>query len=210
MGKRGRGERAGLSQEAVLAAAQRLVEAEGLDALSMRRLARELRVMPNSLYSWFPSKSALLEGLMDAALADVAAPEPDDGEWREGLAEIMRQSRRAVLRHPELVPLFLARPSVGPNALRLGEATFALLRRGGLTGERAVEAFRALLIYSLGYAAFESPRRTDPDPEARAARGVSAFGSTPGLADVARPLAQSPTDAHFEAGLRWLLDGIAA
>ena len=51
-------------------------------------------------------------------------------------------------------PVFLARPGLGPNAARLGEITFGLLRRGGLEGERAVEALRVLLVYSLGFAAF--------------------------------------------------------
>jgi TetR/AcrR family transcriptional regulator, tetracycline repressor protein len=208
-GTRGRGQRAGLSREAVLDAARVVVESEGLGSLSMRRLAGELGVMPNSLYSWFESKSALLDALMDAALAGVAAPGPDAADWREGLAELMRESRRAVLGQPELVPLFLSRQAVGPNALRLGEVTFALLARGGLEGERAVEAFRALLIYTLGYAAFEAPRRAEAEPEERAARGVAAFERSPGLAAVAGPLAAPLDDAHFETGLRWLLDGIA-
>jgi TetR/AcrR family transcriptional regulator, tetracycline repressor protein len=112
------------------------------------------------------------------------------------------------------VPVFLNRPGMGPNAVRLGEITFGLLRRGGLEGERAVEAFRVLLIYSLGFAAFQA-RRLPEDDRARSARAEAAFASLPEdrfpeMRRLARHLAGPSTDRQFHTGLRWLLDGIAA
>jgi Tetracyclin repressor-like, C-terminal domain len=74
--------------------------------------------------------------------------------------------------------VFLARPGLGPNAARLGELTFALLRRGGVEGERAVEAFRVLLIYSLGFAAFQAPR-LQVDSPARTEQVAATFASLP-------------------------------
>jgi TetR/AcrR family tetracycline transcriptional repressor len=207
------GQRAGLTRELVLAATRRIADAEGVDRLTMRRLAAELGVLPNALYTYVPDKEALLDALIDDLLAGIEADEPAAGDWREGLARVMDSSRRLLLAHPQLVPEFLARPGLGPHAARLGEITFGLLRRGGLEGERAVEAFRTLLIYSLGFAAFQATRL--PDDPTRSARAEAAFASLPEdrfpeMRRLASHLAGPTTDRQFHTGLRWLLDGIAA
>jgi AcrR family transcriptional regulator len=179
----------------------------------MRRLDGELSVLPNALYSYFPHKEALLDALVDALLGDIDAGDPTEGDWRDGLVRVMDSSRRLLLAHPQLVPVFLARPGLGPNAARLGEITFGLLRRGGLEGERAVEAFRVLLIYSLGFAASQAPRLWLDSP-ARTQQVEATFaglpeGSFPELRRLAGHLAAPTTDRHFHTGLRWLLEGIA-
>jgi AcrR family transcriptional regulator len=197
-----------------LQAARRIADTDGVDRLTMRRLAGELGVMPNTLYSYFPHKEALLDALLDDLLGDIDPGDPTEGDWRDGLAEVMDASRRLLLAHPQLASAFLARPALGPNAARLGEITFALLRRGGLDGDRAVEAFRVLLIYSLGFAAFQAPRLRTDSPE-RTQRVEATFA---GLADDTYPemrrlaghLAAPTTDRHFRTGLRWLLDGISS
>jgi TetR/AcrR family tetracycline transcriptional repressor len=210
---RGAGQRAGLTRAAVLRAARRIADEEGVERLTMRRLAAELGVMPNALYTYVPDKEGLLDALIDDLLAGVEAGDPAEGDWRDGLVRVMDSSRRLLLAHPRLVPVFLARPGLGPNAARLGEITFALLRRGGIEGERAVEAFRVLLIYSLGFAAFQATRL--PDDPARSARAEAAFAGLPEdefpeMHRLARDLAGPTTDRQFATGLRWLLDGIAA
>jgi TetR/AcrR family transcriptional regulator, tetracycline repressor protein len=180
----------------------------------MRRLAGELGVMPNALYTYVPHKEALLDALVDDLLADVDPGDPAEGDWRDGLIRVMDSSRRLLLAHPQLVPVFLARPGLGPNAARLGEITFRLLRRGGLEGERAVEAFRVLLIYSLGFAAFQAPR-VPVDNKARMERAETTFANLPEdrfpqMRELAAPLAAPTTDRHYYKGLHWLLDGISA
>jgi TetR/AcrR family transcriptional regulator, tetracycline repressor protein len=211
---RGAGQRAGLSRALVLTAARRIADEEGVDRLTMRRLAAELGVLPNALYTYVPDKEALLDALLDDLLGDVDAGDPAEGDWRDGLARVMDSSRRLLLAHPQLAPVFLARPGMGPNAARLGEITFELLRRGGVEGERAVEAFRVLLIYALGFAAFQAPRR-QRDSAARAQEVEATFAALPEdrfprMRRIAGPLAAPTTDGHFHTGLRWLLDGIAA
>jgi TetR/AcrR family transcriptional regulator, tetracycline repressor protein len=208
------GQRAGLTRESVLGAARRIADEEGVERLTMRRLAAELGVMPNALYTYVPDKEGLLDALVDDLLGGIDGGDPAEGDWRDGLAQVMDSSRRLLLAHPRLVPVFLARPGLGPNAARLGEITFELLRRGGLEGERAVEAFRVLLIYSLGFAAFQATRMQG-DPNARAARAEATFASLPGdrfprMQPLAGELASPTTDRQFHTGLRWLLDGIAA
>ena len=212
---RGAGQRAGLSREQVLAAARRIADAEGVDRLTMRRLAAELGVMPNALYTYVPDKEALLDALLDDLLADVDPGDPGaEEDWRDGLVRVMDASRRLLLAHPQLAPVFLARPALGPNAARLGEITLALLRRGGVEGERAVEALRVLLIYSLGFAAFQAPR-LQTDSAARTEQVEAAYAGLPEdrfprLRRLAGPLAAPTDDRQFHTGLRWLLDGIAA
>jgi TetR/AcrR family transcriptional regulator, tetracycline repressor protein len=212
--RRGAGQRAGLSCGPVLEAARRIAEEEGVDRLTMRRLAAELGVMPNALYTYFPHKEALLDALLDDLLAGIDPGDPAEGDWRDGLVRVMDSSRRLLLAHPRLAPVFLARPGLGPNAARLGEITFELLRRGGLEGERAVEAFRILLIYSLGFAAFQAPR-LQSDSVGRTREVEATFAGLPedrfpGMRRLAGPLADPTTDRHFHTGLRWLLDGLSA
>jgi TetR/AcrR family tetracycline transcriptional repressor len=212
--RRGAGQRAGLTRESVLEAARRVADEEGVDRLTMRRLAAELGVMPNALYTYFPHKEALLDALLDDLLAGVEAGDPAEGDWRDGLVRVMDAARRLLLAHPQLASAFIARPGLGPNAARLGEISLELLGRGGLEGERAVEALRVLLVYSLGFAVFQVPR-AQGDPGARSARAEAAFAGLPGdrfprMRGLAGELAGPTTDRQFHTGLGWLLDGIAA
>lgn len=87
-------------------------------------------------------------------------------------------------------------------------------RRGGLDGDRAVEAFRVLLIYSLGFAAFQAPRLQTDSP-ARTRQVEADFASLaedtyPEMRRLAGHLAAPTTDRHFHTGLRWLLEGIGS
>ena len=212
--RRGAGQRAGLSRGPVLEAARRIAEEEGLDRLTMRRLAAELGVMPNALYTYFPHKEALLDALLNDLLAGVEAGDPGEDDWRDNLVRVMDSSRRLLLAHPELASAFIARPGLGPNAVRLGEVSLELLRRAGLDGQRAVEALRVLLVYSLGFAAFQAPR-LQGDPGARSARAEAAYAGLPEdrfprMHGLAGGLAGPTTDRQFLTGLRWLLDGIEA
>ena len=212
--RRGAGQRAGLSRGPVLEAARRIADSEGVDRLTMRRLAAELGVTPNTLYTYFPHKEALLDALIDDLLAGVDAGDPAEGDWRDGLVRVMDSSRRLLLAHPQLASVIIARPGLGPNATRLGELTLELLGRGGLEGERAVEALRVLLVYSLGFAAFQAPRR-QRHSGARSARAEATFAGLPEdrfprMHGLARQLAGPTTDHQFHTGLRWLLQGIAA
>jgi TetR/AcrR family transcriptional regulator, tetracycline repressor protein len=207
------GERAGLSSEQVLDAALAVLRRDGLGGLSMRRVASALGVAPNALYSHVPTKDALLDGVIDRVLGEVAVPER--GGWRARVEALMRDSRRVLLEHPDLIPHVLARQTTGPNALRLGEATLEQLARGGVPGERGVRALQVLLIHTIGAAAFEAPRRAEPDPAARTARARAAAtaldpATHPRTTESADALAAHPGDEVFTSGLRWILDGLTA
>jgi len=205
------GQRAGLAADAILAVARQLVEEDGVDALTMRALASRLGVAPNSLYSHVPDKSALLDAVLDDALGGVDVGGLEALGWRAGLIELMRRFRRLLLDRADLLPLLIARPTRGPNALRLGETTLRLLEMAGVRGAAAAEALQVVFVFTLGYAADEAPRRADPDSAQRQARSRRAFaaGGQPRVAELATEIASPTSNNTFETGLGWLLDGIA-
>jgi TetR/AcrR family transcriptional regulator, tetracycline repressor protein len=183
------GQRAGLTRARVLAAARELLVQGGLEALTMCALADRLEVRPNSLYSHVESKTALIDDLLDEALADVDAPDPALADASAGLHALMASTYAVLLAHPAMVPLYLARQGArGPNARRLGDIMLALLARTGVTGPGAREALRVLIVYTIGFAAFvtRGPIEPDGDPEPPAEELL----------------------ANFDTGLRWLIEAI--
>jgi TetR/AcrR family transcriptional regulator, tetracycline repressor protein len=181
------GQRAGLTREAVLAEARAALAQDGIEALSMRRLAQRLGVAPNALYSHVAGRDDLIDALLDDTLGAVRAPDPQRGDWREGIEAIMRRTYAVLLAHPDLVPLYVARRGArGPCAVALGEAMLEMLARGGIEGDPASQAMRALIIHTIGFAAFgvqEPLRESTLTPKA--------------------------VEQHFLRSLRWLLDGMA-
>lgn len=149
------GQRAGLTRAAVLAGARELLAESGLSGLTMRALARRLGVSPNALYSHVESKDALLDELLDDALAAVQAPPPETADPSAGLHELMSSTYETLLAQDDLVPLYLARQGArGPNAHRLGQVVLALLARGEISEPDARQALRVLIIHTIGFAAF--------------------------------------------------------
>lgn len=186
-----------------------LLREEGLDAVSMRRVAERLGVAPNSIYAHVADKAALVDELIDAMLTGV--PTPTDDGWRARIERVMRDSRRELLRHPDLVPFALVRQSVGPNALRLGEVTLGALREAGLDGPAAVTGLQVLLVHTIGSAAFETGRAQDPEPAARRRRGRERAADFGGVtAELSEPISRWSGDEVFERGLGWLLDGLVS
>jgi AcrR family transcriptional regulator len=130
-----RGPKQRLSTDEVVAAAIALADAEGLAALSMRRVAEAVGVSPMSLYTYVPSKSELVDLMFDRTLA--TAPDPDDSivGWRARLTFIARQRWALVERHPWFLDLALHRPPLGPNVLRKVEVMMTALDGMGLSSD---------------------------------------------------------------------------
>lgn len=206
------GQRAGISRADVVAAALAILHDDGLPAVSMRHVAARLDVAPNAIYSHVPDKDALIDLLLDSVLDDVAVP--TRGSWRRRIEAILAGTRQALLANGDLVPLFLSRQTIGPNALRLGEAILSYLHDGGVRGEPAVRALQLLLVHTIGATTFEVGRRDDPDPAARQRRGqetTAALDPTthPHTAEQSAAMSRFPGDTVFRLGLRLLLDGLA-
>jgi len=139
-----------LSRERVLAQALRLADAEGVEAVTMRRLARELGAGAMSLYHYVTSKDELLDGMVDLVVAEIESP-PLDVEWREALRRRSTSVRRVLLGHAWAIPLMESRSTPGPANLRHREAITACLRRAGFSIEMTAHATWLLDSYVYGF-----------------------------------------------------------
>jgi AcrR family transcriptional regulator len=205
------GPRARLSSEQVAAAALELLDREGLEALSMRRLAEQLGVGTMTLYGYFRSKEELLDAVIDAAVAD-REPFVFDGTWQEQIRRLMHRSRRRLSRHPALVKVRADRPVLRPEALRFAETGLTILRRAGFDRTDAARAFRLLFTYVFGYVSF-SPDETAEKAkrESRAASSVLPLDEYPALRDTSEELAEAMAGQEtFEFGLDRIIDGFEA
>jgi AcrR family transcriptional regulator len=201
-----------LSRRRVLEAALRIVDSEGLNALTMRRLGRELGVEAMSLYRHVPNKDALLDGIVELIVLEIEVPHVD-GDWKEAARQIVRSYRRAAHSHPNAFPLVTMRPLNTPEGLRRLDATFEILRRAGLDEPTAIVAFRTLASYTRGFALEEVTGRAigaEPlgsdrlDPRALPAEEF------PRLAELAPRLVAADRDAEFERGVDLILTGLEA
>ncbi|HXV93670.1 MAG TPA: TetR/AcrR family transcriptional regulator, partial [Pseudonocardia sp.] len=123
------GPRRSLSEEQLLDAALRLLDAKGVEGLSVRGLAAEVGVAPNAVYTYFPDKAAVLAGVVERVLGRVAVGAfADSGpSWRERVVALAEAVRAELLAHPGAVPLLFSVPLTGPNALAVGETLLAVL-----------------------------------------------------------------------------------
>jgi AcrR family transcriptional regulator len=195
-----------------------IVDAEGIDALTMRRLARDLGVGTMTLYGHFRTKEEILDGMADLVLGRLSldgerADDPVETVLR--LANAMRDTMR---RHPSVVRLFSSRPISSPGALRGGfEGPLSVLKAAGFEGETAVRVYGAVLTYALGFTLYQLPRPWGPEgPDvAEQRRRRRAFyeslpaGDFRNLVDMAEPMTCIASEEQFEWGLRTMLAGMA-
>lgn len=142
-----------LTQERILQAARTLADAEGLDAVTMRRLAADLGVEAMSLYHHVPSKDALLDGLVASIIGEVldAASEASDAGWRATLRHRCLAARDVMVRHPWAPGLIGTRTTIPPSVLLYFEDVLGLLISGGFSYALAHKALHALGSMSLGF-----------------------------------------------------------
>ncbi|MFJ7908619.1 TetR/AcrR family transcriptional regulator C-terminal domain-containing protein [Kitasatospora sp. NPDC096204] len=136
----GRGPRPAHSRASIAAAAIGIADAEGLDAVSMRRVAAALGAGTMSLYNYVPKKEHLLDLMLDAVAAEYRFPPAPSGDVRADLADLAHQQLDICRRHPWLPALVLARPGIGPNALRYTDRFLAITAPTGLDGGSRLEA----------------------------------------------------------------------
>jgi AcrR family transcriptional regulator len=134
-----------ISKAAIVATAIRLLDSEGLRALSMRRIADQLGTGAASLYWHVGSKDGLLDLVFDEIIGELAVPDPDPPRWREQIKDVARAQRAISLRHPYVVQISIGRIPLGPNALRYSERMLAILRAGGLPPRLAVQGSHLLI-----------------------------------------------------------------
>ena len=121
-----------LTRAQIVEAALRVIDAEGVDALTVRRLGEELNTGSATLYWYVSGKDELGELVYDHVMGAIELPEIDPSRWQEQFKDLARQAYRALVAHDDLVRLSLGRIPVGPNMLRVMEWTLALLRAAGV------------------------------------------------------------------------------
>jgi AcrR family transcriptional regulator len=142
--------RATLSYERITKAAVDLADTEGLDAVSMRRVAAKLGSGTMSLYRYVESRDELIELMADAVYGEAVAPEPT-GDWRLDLADWARRSRQIALRHPWLAGHATMRSTFGPNMLAMMESTLALLDGHGMSGDKIWDLWATVQSFVQGH-----------------------------------------------------------
>jgi AcrR family transcriptional regulator len=197
------GGRRPLSRSGIVATAVHLADAEGLAAVSMPRLARELGAAPMSLYRHVPDKDALVDLMIDAAVG--APPALHEGSWRERLAVWARANRAVFVAHRWTLALVSGARRMGPAELTWAEAALRILVDAGASRGTALRVLLVVNSYVRGASAPLGDRAPAMD-DLRASGRLAEFPLLGPLLDGA---GEEPGD-EFEFGLTVVLDGVAA
>lgn len=199
--------RAPLNRERVLEAALELVDREGLDSLSMRRVATGLKVEAMSLYNHVDGKDALLDGLYERVLARLPPPSDRALAWPERLKERALALRAALLAHPHCLPLFVNRPAVSTQSLREVEAVLQVLHDAGFSTLEALSALQCVVAFVVGHCMATAAPVEDTTRVDYARLSSDEFQR---LRAVALELEQHDPEREFRRGLDWFLAGMEA
>ena len=208
-----------ITRERVLTTALEIIDHDGADALSMRRLGAALDRDPMILYRHAPGKAALLDGVVEVVLAQLHV-DPADPDWDEQLRGVARDYRALALEHPNVVPLLVTRPLATPLALRPRgtlrplEDVLALLTRAGFSGPDALHVYRAFFGFLNGHVLNELQELVENPDETDDLLRLGLYrlpiGEFPLLRSLAHALASYDGAAELERGLDILLTGLAA
>ena len=208
--------RAPLSKALVLAKAVTLADRHGIEWLSMRKLADELRVAAMSLYYYVPNKEQLLDGMIDIVFGEIELPSTDD-DWKTAMRTRAVSTREVLGRHRWAVGLMEGRTTHGPANLSLHNAVLGCLRAAGFSLEMTVHAYSVQDSYIYGFALQETDMssETPDDFAAEAQRQMHEYEAVladyPHLVEVVGGyVAESGYDyaTEFRFGLDLILDGL--
>ncbi len=207
--------RAPLNVERTLQVALVIADDDGLEAVTMRRLARELGVEAASLYHHVNDKSQILDGLVEAVAAEIEPPTPST-DWRTAITERAHNTRAGLRRHPWAVSLMASRTSPGAATLRLLETGIRCLREGGFSVVQAAHAISVIDSYVHGFVLQEVnlPFRDESELAATTGAIMETFPGSefPYLFEMTVQYVLKPGYAYgreFDSGLKVVLDGVA-
>jgi AcrR family transcriptional regulator len=185
-------------------AAMRIADAEGLDAVSIRRVAAELGARPMSLYSHIASKDALLASMTEEATREMLAQQPLPEDWREAVATIARRMYAAFVAHPWFTSIHIKHPAFGPNATKLAKQMARAVASLSLEPAEIWALQGTVNDYVIGHS-FRAiaPVRAHADTISQS--DVVEFPELDSLRDSLRNRA---SEERFEFGLQVVLDGV--
>jgi AcrR family transcriptional regulator len=202
-----------LSQDRIVDATIELVEREGVEALSMRRIAAELGAGAMSLYNHVSSKAALLDAVGARLLGGIELADADpSADWTERAKSLARALRTVSLRHPRCTMLLVTRELNDPAALRPIEQALALLRGAGFEDEVAVRVTRMFIAYTIGAVLREvgvAPTANQPPLRGLPEAELMDPQRFPNITELAKPLSEFDHEAEFEFGLELLVRAAA-
>jgi AcrR family transcriptional regulator len=197
-----------LSRERIVGTASALVDAEGLEAVSTRRLAAELGVSGPSLYNHFRTKDEILEAVADAVSAQVDLSmfdESDSRDWRTALHDWAVSYRAALTDHPHIVPVLARGPGRRPAGLRVADAVFGAMVRAGWPAAQATYIGALMRYFVTGSALGSFALGFVDDATAYDPADYPHLGQAHLLAE----RQEQVDEGAFETGVRALIDGLS-
>jgi AcrR family transcriptional regulator len=208
--------RAPVSRQRAVELAVVVADGEGIEAVTMRRLARELGVEAASLYHYVSGKEEILDGLIDTVSTEIGIPSGTDG-WRPAIRQRAHNTRAVLRRHPWAVALMASRTTPGPATLRLLEAGIAYFREDGFSVESAAHSISAVDSYVHGFVLQEVnlPFRNESELAAMTGAIMEQFprADFPYLFELTIEHVLQPGYDYgneFDVGLELVLDGVSA
>ncbi|GAA0902710.1 TetR/AcrR family transcriptional regulator [Pseudonocardia zijingensis] len=196
-----------LTDDQLVAAALAVVDRDGLAALTMRAVARELGVATMGLYRYVADRSALELLVVDHVFRTVDLELPDSS-WEDRIRLLLDRIRVAVARHPAVVPLVLRHRQAAPGSLRLIETMLEALTDGGFTGTERVLAQRTLIGHLLGF--LQNEHHAALSGPGTIVMSELSPDDYPLLARTAADARSVPPDEEFRRGLDIVLRGLSS
>lgn len=211
--KRGRAPRPQLSRDVVVAAALKVVESEGGDALTMRRVADEIGVSASSLYGYVANKEELVQLVLEQIMTEVPFPAPGQ-DWQDTLRTWARETLAVFRRHPGVAGLTMGRVPFGPSLLAGVERMLATLRAAGMPDQVAAFAgdLGALYVAAFAHEQDVTPVAEPGDFAAQAGQWLKSLprDEYPNTVELADQIVAGDGDDRFEWGLDVLIRGLAS
>jgi AcrR family transcriptional regulator len=209
-------EKRSLTRARILGAAVKILDSEGLEAVSMRRIGRELGVEAMSLYNHVEDKAAILDGICEVVMGEFDFP-TENADWTE-LARAGARAWRAMMRaHPNVISRFAERkhPLASVDALRPMEFALDTLTRSGLSDADTVRAFRVFGGYIMGFVLMEvgnmmSGVGGEESPTPAEVAALLPRDQVPSFVELLPHLTQCDPDENFDFGLELIIAGIQA
>lgn len=195
-----------------MAAAIRLLDRDGLDAFSMRRLASELGTAPGSLYRHLENREAVLVAVHDHLIGEALDLQPGDEVGIEQVVDLVHRQWRLLCERPYLAVIWTTTEQLGPKALRAREHALNIALQSGVPPSRAAEVYLLLLHYTIAFAALQQTlgARTADERGATESFFRDLPGDFPAVRSLAGDLAQTTLEQEFELGVQAILAGLRA
>ena len=205
-----------LSRQRILRAAVALADQGGVDALSMRKLAQQLDVVPMALYKHVANKDELLDGMVDLVIGDIEPP-AGNTDWKTAIRRRVLSARRALLRHPWASRVIESRTTPTPTVLAYMDSMIGMFRAGGFSIDLTHHAMHAMGSRLLGFTQELFDDSVDLDPEATAVMVQQMACRYPHITQLVMAITHDQASVvgpgcddqfEFEFALDLLLDGL--